>query len=953
MDRLQKKRDQQARIDARTRLIEQIDSCMHAGDYGRVFELLQGAAAEFPNDEELNELEKLAQQGVERATEAQRLMAEGQELCAKQNAAEGIQLLRRAYELEEHNPVARAVLANTLVEHAQTLVETDWREAERLSKEAFDLNPSHPMAKTLRSLIQDQKRESYVSECVAQARKLQAAGDLAAAIARVQEGLALYPREMRFVQIRDAVQRDQQAQRRQTRRRDLDELRRLEAEAHSAADVAIQQTLGAQARALAEKYPGDAEVLSGVNSLLQKLSLPGIGSEAVSHTRECEQATLSFAQAPTSPSTPQAPMKSKPSVEAPKATPSPQSAAATAKDNSKSKSRPTAVSAWLSPTWNFVLALKRARALSPKMLAAAWAVVVIVLAIAVFRRHPKPVAAPAPPPQPIAAQPVAPPPEPQLPTLKLSSDTTTGKVIFDDQPPVDLQNAEWALEKIPTGEHTLKFEGPSGGFSATFTAADGALPVIHLPITAKGVFAAVVTGMGSRLHIDTSQAGIKASLDGQEPLEVPAEGADFSSVSAGSHELALSYSGEQYKLAIEAGPAPALAVFAESGQNVGSLVVVTGQDKARVFLNGKPLEQLTEGGKLRIANLEPREYTVRVAKAGFQDVPEQKIRIRKGEQGRLVFGLLALPHLATLSIQNAPPGATVLVDQVPAGTVQADGTLTLATVTPGDHVIELRKDRFKPRQLHKYFVAGAAVALAASETALEAAPGEVRINFAPADAQVTLARTGEVPVKVVNGTQLSLFAGTYTLSAHTADGVVRTSALELAAGQTRNLDLSLAPDGMAKWLDPSGWKQESGVFTRKGGDYVLYNAAPAGTFVFSAMLNKGHRLQWVVHYTDANNYDLFQIDDNNFYRTEIRNGVKTAELKIPHKGDKKSFRTLQIRVTPGEIVHSIKTGEAWFVLDRWSLAGSDLSGGRFGFYIPGGDQVSLSSFAHYPDLNLK
>jgi len=29
------------------------------------------------------------------------------------------------------------------------------------------------------------------------------------------------------------------------------------------------------------------------------------------------------------------------------------------------------------------------------------------------------------------------------------------------------------------------------------------------------------------------------------------------------------------------------------------------------------------------------------------------------------------------------------------GTVQSDGTLNLATVAPGDHMIEIRKDQFK------------------------------------------------------------------------------------------------------------------------------------------------------------------------------------------------------------------------------------------------------------------
>ena len=119
---------------------------------------------EFPNDAELQELEKLAQEGVERKTEAQRLMAEGQDLCAQQKPADGINLLRQAYELDENNSLARAVLANALIEQAQTLVESDWQEAEKLAKEAFDLNPGHPMAKTMRTLILDQKRETFVGE---------------------------------------------------------------------------------------------------------------------------------------------------------------------------------------------------------------------------------------------------------------------------------------------------------------------------------------------------------------------------------------------------------------------------------------------------------------------------------------------------------------------------------------------------------------------------------------------------------------------------------------------------------------------------------------------------------------------------------------------------------------------------------------------------------------------
>ena len=956
VERLQKRRDQQARIESKTRLIEQIDSCLHSSDFGRAFELLQEAAKEFPNDEELQELEKHAQQGAERKTEAQRLMAEGQELCAQQKTGEGIPLLRQAYELDENDTIARAVLANALVEEAQALVEKDWRESEKLAKEAFDLNPSHPMAKTLRTLILDQKRETFVGECVSQARKLQTSGDLTSALSRVEEGLSSYPREMRLIQIRDAVQRDLHVQRRQTRRRDLEELRRLESEADSATDVEAKQTLGAKARALADKYLEDEEVLSSANGLLQKLNLPAVTGTG-SSPAAASAATLSFAAAPTI-ETPQSLIPQKPEENAPalatqsatpksevpkSAAPSPVPAKPSAKPAvppAQRKQKPTPA---LLPT-----------AINSKIVLAVGSVVVVLAALFFVLRghkHPaEPVVQQATTVQPAAP---VPQPEPSLPTIKLSSDAAAGKVSIDDQPPVDLQDAQWGLDKLAAGDHTMKFESPAGSFEVSVSSTTAALPVVKTPITAKGILAVIVSSMGDRMHVYASDPAAKLSIDAQPPTDIPVDGVDLSSVTAGAHELTISRSGEEYKLSIDVTAAPSLNAFVESGQNVGSLVVVTGQDKTKVFLNGKALEQQTQGGELRIANLEPKEYVVRVAKPGFQDVADQKIRIRKGQQGRLVFGLLPVPHMASLVIQGGPAGAAVLVDQANAGTVAPDGTLNLSTIAPGDHVIELRKDRFKPRQIKKHFVAGTPVTLTSADTALEVAPAQVKITFSPADAQIALTKQGESPIKVSNGNPVSLPGGTYTLSARMSDGFVRTAALDVAAGQSRALDLSLAPAGMSRWDDPAGWKQENSGFVRKGGDYVLYGVSPtSGIFVFSAMLTKGHRLQWVLNYTDPNNYDLFQVDDNNFYRTDVRNGQKVSEAKIPHKGGKKSFRTFQIRISPGEIVHQIKQGDVWFVIDRFTQPGMNLAQGNFGFYLPGGDQILLSNFAHYLDLNL-
>jgi serine/threonine protein kinase len=966
VERLQKRREQQIRVEAKTRLIEQVDGCLQSSDYGRAMDLLQGAETQFPNDAELRELGKLAQDGVQRKTESHRLMTEGQDLFAQQNPLEGIKLLREAYELDENNSVARAVLANALVEQAHATVETDWREAERLSKEALDLNPGHPMGKTLRTLILDQKRETFVSECVSEGRKLQASGDLAGALLRVEEGLAAYPREPRLIQIQETVQRDLQALRRQTRRRDLEELRRMATEAEAAPDAAAKQLVAERARAVAEKYSEDEEVLSTASGLLERLRLPGLGGKSPSRISAHDSATLTFdgsqtIDVPQSSAEAQSPLPAQPSALPSSSQPEPRLPATDPQASIQQR-----VTQQIEALSSYLKKLKIPAAPGGrKILPGAAVALVLLLAIVLFvrsRSHqartpveatqvPASSVAPpsqvAPPAQPAAAAP------PALPVVKLSSDTATGKVFFDDQPAAEIKEAQWTLDQIPAGDHKLKFEGPQGGKAAfTFSANPGTLPVIQGPIAAHGVLAVVVASMDGQLQLYSSDRETKVSLDGKDTLGVPEGGLSIPAVPSGTHELALTHGNEQYKVNIDVGPQPALAAFLESGQNVGTLTIVTAQDKAKVFLNGKALPQTTRGGQLTIPNLDPKEYAVRVSKNGFEDVPEQKVRIRKGEQAKVVFNLQPLPHLASLSIQGGPPGTSVSVDQTPVGTIQADGTLSVATVNPGDHVIELRKDRFKPRQIKKRFVAGATVSLEAADVALEGAPGELRIIYAPADAVVTVAKAGEAATKVTSGTPLNLPAGSYTLTARTADGLSRTTTLEVVAGQSKTINFPLAPSGMTKWDDPGSWAQENGAFVHKGGDFVLYDVFPtSGTFVFSAMLLKGHRLQWVLNYSDPSNYDLFQMDDKYFYRSVMRNGEKSDDQKIPHKGDKKSYRTLQIHVEPNQITHQIKQGDAWVVLDKLTANGSNLTRGKFGFYIPGGDQVALSNFGHYADLS--
>jgi tetratricopeptide (TPR) repeat protein len=933
---LEKTRDQPTPTVSKVWLIEQIKTCLRSGDYPRALDLLQGAAAEFPNDNdaELSELEKLAHDGVKRNAEANRLITESQELFAQRKPAEAIQLLREAHELDKTNSLARAILANALVEHAQSVVDTDWLEAETLTNQALALNPAHPTAKTVHSLIVERKTKSSVEDWVTRARKLQSSGDLFAALAWVAEGLAVHPDDPKLLQIHEAIQRDQEARRRQARRGDLEDLRRLQREIDGATDVAAKQALAVRIQTVAAKHWTDGEILSIANALLLRLGLVSQASstESLNASPRGKGATVILhVPRPSVPETsPEATRQIPPSRVAPSEIP------------------PSEVPESPAPAQNVPTAAAPLASVAPASVPPGEAPLSKVPQSEVRPRKVPPSLAP------VQLVLTTPPKPPQVPQPQTAIPTTAESSKSADKITSTSAQAKQSTRSNSTlilvSAAAIIFVAVAATFF--FTRKHYAPPVAKTPSAASPGSAPTVSAHA------VSAAAVSVPAPTTPESSAPASGGS-SETAAGKVELDDRRTNDQSSNDEPVNNQPP----AESGHNLGTLLIVAGQEGAKVFLNGKLQRQLTQAGQLRLPNLELKDYVVQVSKTGFQDPPQQKIRIRKDEEAKLIFNLQRQPSLASLIIQGGAPGTTVLVDQTLVGTIQPDGTLSVSTVNPGDHTVELRrdrdkdKDRFKPRQFQKHFVAGATVALSAADVALEAAPesalGELKITFAPADATVAIVK-GDLLKMVSSGVPLSLAAGTYTLTARTAERFTRSSTLEIVAGQSKTLDLSLAPSGMSKWEDPAAWKHEGDSFTRKGGDFVLYGVVPAsGTFVFSAMPAKGHLLQWVLNYSDSRNYVLFQMDDNNFYRAVIRNGEKTDQIIVPDKGDKKSFRTVQIRVSPTELIHQIKQGNSWIVLDRWTQPGVNLSQGKFGFYLHGNDEVALSSFAHYADLNIR
>ena len=246
-----------------------------------------------------------------------------------------------------------------------------------------------------------------------------------------------------------------------------------------------------------------------------------------------------------------------------------------------------------------------------------------------------------------------------------------------------MEGGQWALENITPGQHTLRVSGPQGKLNLSFESGSGAQLKLNRPTVSRDLHAIVVGSSREHTKVFSSFFPAKLSLDGQPERDIGADGVDFPAMSPGAHRLALRQGEDQHTLEMVMGTVPTLSVFLASDLNVASLLVVTGEDKAQVFVNGKPYNRQTKFGQLLIANLLPKKYVVRVAKSGFQDVAEESVTLKKGQQSQLAFKLLPFPKVAGISVQGGMPGTEVLVVEFRSGRCSRMGPFTLPASLPG------------------------------------------------------------------------------------------------------------------------------------------------------------------------------------------------------------------------------------------------------------------------------
>jgi serine/threonine-protein kinase len=951
IERVAKRRDAQARSDAHSAWVKQIDAHLEAGDYDRALTTLGQALSEFPADGEFEQLRKIAAEKRGSQQEAQTLLERGREAAAAGHHEQALELIRAAHDQDPANPIIRGALVNTLAIHANKVAEHDPEKADEIVAQILKIDPGHTIGLNLRALRADKKKEEFVAWCTAQARRLQAAGDLEGALVIAQEGLGKYPNDARLNQLYTTLDRTAQT----SLRKPIPE-----PPPPPAPVPPVPGTTSVQPPAAAPPAPPATSVQPPPPAIPPVPPPPPAEARTVIH-----HPVPTPPEATTRPLPPPAPPAPPPGP-----TPKPQPyllyaiialgiiAVGAGGFYAWRKSRPVTpatvkVEIRTQPAGARISIGGQDRGLSNLTLDLPPGDYQANAELEGFQ--PSATTFSLKPGTPATIDFTL---QPWRPSVHLTSEVEIKQATLSDRPLTPGAPGEFSLESLDDGVYSLKVSSPQGEASAAFQLSTRAVPTLSEPIQAKAISLLLIHQYASRAVLYASNPNLKAGLDEQPPQPVPADGLSLSGVKPGPHQLIIEDGSAHRTLPFTMAPAPVVNAFVlgKSEPEMGAIVVSTGEDGVSATINGYPHYLKSSRGQLRLISIKPGTYKIAVSKSGFEAPPPQTVEVTKGAESKLEFKLRQIVKMATARIQG-PAGAQVFLDGQPIGVIGGDGAFQVE-VAPASHSFELRRNGAKSKPFSRDFKAGETVAIS-SELALQQATGAIRLEVTPADATLTIRRANEPDSQARPLTQMSLNLpeGAYVVNATAPRYTSAVVNINVQAGAAQTVIIPLRPledrprkvsetYGLGDFDDPNGWNNEGQWAVRKGGKYVTFRLPnTSGIINFQIQQRRGKRLQWFLHYTDARNHLLFRLDRKSFSSHSVVAGKTTDLRKTDHKLDAAQTYDVRITIDADRISHELKVGDRWVTVDSHQEKGVDLSNGKFGFYIPDGALAGADEYA--------
>jgi serine/threonine protein kinase len=841
VDQLKKRRDQQVKEESKARLIDQIDRSLDSGDFARARDQAASALTEYPQDQELVALERLARQGLERSSEAWELYVRAQALRAQRQYVESAELLSRAMEIDPKNSSIREALVDVLTAQARPLLDVDWRAAEPLIQRASEIEPAHPDVRSMRVQMGDLKRKEVVSRCLAETRDLQAAGDLDGALAKLEDGLSQYPSEARLLQLQATLQNlVRETRSGKERVSDVEELKSLKYKVGKPSTVDELNSIFGQSQAILRKHPDDLEVgsLAAEIQHLAGVAAPRLGADASIFSPPTSTIPIVSHSRPQNP-------------------PVPPSRSVKSESNTRRSIGFLGLFAEVkmaaARTW--VVLMRPAlpgRGFSRPMVVAVAGLAIVGVAVAIYNFHKgggDGRGGGLPPPLPIEVQIQTKPPDatvtvkengkdgplsaPESPTspniYKLAGDKTydvvvsrvgykpggepvmrprslwsfildpeplrlslatsdkTGTLFIDNLEKGQLQDGVLQDLEFPvdSGEHTVALRsGNKDILSFSFTAKPGELPQVTA-LQPKDLL--VVSSLANEAIVFSASNTLSAALDGQDPKLIPPEGLKLDGVSSTHNEVV--FKGQSLpKIVVDTGKAPTLYIVRNADTNIAYLTVEIKPETARLSVDGREKKRST--GPI---SLKPGSHTILVHADGYQD-NQQAIELTQGQNRKVEVELRPIAK-TLLIVAGGTPGADILIDGASAGTLDNQGAANIE-VGPGMHRIRFQKQYFQPSETSRSFPKSEETHLGGTEAKLKEF-GTLQFQVTPADARVTYQRNGQTdpPHSVGRSDAVRVPEGTYIVTAEATGFKREEKSVAVSWGQPAPVEISLSPEG--------------------------------------------------------------------------------------------------------------------------------------------------------------
>jgi len=156
IERVRRDREK-SRTEVVERAAQEIEHALQDGDPNRAAELLRHSQTEHPDAGRLQDLARRIQELGEKRKRARELLAQAQAAGDSGKHDECQTCLRQAFQMDESDAAFRKLVLNRLIDHAESAVRTDWRQAEALVGEATALQPGYAAPGAVLRAIADQR----------------------------------------------------------------------------------------------------------------------------------------------------------------------------------------------------------------------------------------------------------------------------------------------------------------------------------------------------------------------------------------------------------------------------------------------------------------------------------------------------------------------------------------------------------------------------------------------------------------------------------------------------------------------------------------------------------------------------------------------------------------------------------------------------------------------------